>query len=219
MSGNKKLGELCNEMLNQGYNYASFYDINGKDDILLEKPIDVSSKPTKGIYFSKLKNYNAHMSLSKSSQRMKTREESYVYPEWYNFIINTDYELKKYEHRGIIFAKIDESKLKNIKDIKAVHECPVGFQILSEYNWGKISECGVLVNDRNIIDKNRWDIEQCIIWDENCFIKYKIFKNSSKRVSYTPVDCKIKNKDISVQVAELVQNFNSTMSNLLSFKF
>jgi len=219
MSGNKKLGELCEKMLKEGYNYASFYDINGKDDILLEKPVDVNSKPTKGIYFSKLKKYNAHMSLSKSSQRMKTREESYVYPEWYNFILDTDYKVDDYEHRGIIFAKIDESKLKNIKDIKPLRDCPIGFQFRPEYNWVEISECGVLVNDRDIIYNNGWDIEQCIIWNKDCFIDYKIFKNSSKRVSYTPVKCEIKNKEIGVQVTELLQNLNSTIFNLMSLKF
>lgn len=212
-----KLQELCSKMYEQGFTYASFQDI--KDgDILLERPVGESPKPTKGLYFSKLKLYNKDLGLSNSSDRKKSHEsKSFVYPEWYNFVKREGFNVRDYEKKGIIFAKIDENKLKKIKDLKAVKVTNHMFKFVPEYDWAKITDCGVNVNDNEIIHDNGWDIEQCIIWNNDCIKEYKIFKNTGNRITYKEANCEIKNMDVNEQLKKTIDDFGKMIASFKLF--
>lgn len=210
----ERLQELCARMYNEGYNYASFQDVKDTT-ILLEPPINEGAKPNKGLYFSKLKLFNKDLGLSNSSSRMKSRSsDQFVYPEWYNFLKNEDYSVDVYEKKGIIFAKINEGKLKNIKEIKPVNASGLDrFNFVPFYNWGTVKdECGIIVNDQKFIREKGWDIEQCIIWNTSCIDDYKIFSNTGKRISYKEVKCEIKNMDLGEQVKKTIEEFTKALS-------
>lgn len=232
-----RLQELCNRMYNEGYNYASFQDIGDKD-ISIEPPLNEGAKPNKGLYFSKLKHYNKDFGLSnnvrskssKSSRSSKNSDDSglsnssgssrsggeFVYPEWYKYVKDEDFNVSEYEKKGIIFAKIDESKLKNVKSMTPVTSSGFDrFSLVPLYNWGDVKgECGIIVNDMNFIREKGWDIPQCVIWNTNCLIKYKIFSNTGTRISYKEVKCEIKNmKEVEI-VQQAVEEFGKLLNSL-----
>jgi hypothetical protein len=219
-----RLQELCAKMYSEGYNYASFQDIKG-GDILLETPIKEGAKPDKGLYFSKLKMFNKDMGLSDSSARARSRSsDQFVYPEWYQYVKNEDFSVDAYEKKGIIFAKIDESKLKNVKDMKPITASGFDrFSVVPLYNWGEVKECGIIVNDKRFIREKGWDIEQCVIWNADCLHDYKVFSNTGKRISYKEVKCEIKNMDVGEQLKKMADDFKNSIDQLKNsipfFKF
>jgi hypothetical protein len=221
-----KLQELCSRMLKEGYNYASFQDIGDKD-ISLETPLNEGAKPNKGLYFSKLKHYNKDFGLSnnvssRSSRSSRSSDDSglsnssgeFVYPEWYKYVKDENFNVSEYEKKGIIFAKIDESKLKNVKNMTHITASGFdGFSLVPLYNWGNIKdECGIIVNDMRFIKEKGWDIPQCVIWNTDCLIKYKIFSNTGTRISYKEVKCEIKN----MKKVDIIQQATEDFSKLLS---
>lgn len=213
-----RLQELCAKMYSEGYNYASFQDIKG-GDILLKVPVNEGAKPDKGLYFSKLKMFNKDMGLSNSSARAKSRSsDEFVYPEWYNYVKKEDFSVDDYEKKGIIFAKIDESKLKNVKDMKPITASGFDrFSIVPLYNWGEVNDkCGIIVNDKRFIREKGWDIEQCVIWNTDCLRHYKVFSNTGKRISYKEVKCEIKNMDLGEQLKKTFDDFTKSLG---FFKF
>lgn len=210
----ERLQELCSRMYDEGYNYATFQNI-GDDDIILEPPFKETAKPDSGLYFSKLKKYNKDLGLSSSSGRAKSRSnEEFVYPEWYKYVKDQNYNVADYEKKGIIFAKINESKLINVKNMTPITAS--GFDRFSPvpiYNWGAIKdECGIIVNDMKIIRDKGWDIPQCVIWNTNCIDDYKIFSNTGKRISYKEVKCEIKNINPVEQAKKFIQDFGKILS-------
>lgn len=214
-----RLQELCSKMYTQGYNYASFQNINGKEDIILQKAVDISPKPKQGLYFSKLREYNKDFGLSDSKERSRVHSrDKFVYPEWYKFLKKQDFDVDVYESKGIIFAKIDESKLKNLKNVKpSKPENTFQFVFVPEYNWGEIDECGIIVNDNKSLRENGWDIEQCVVWNKDCITDYKFFQNTGKRISYKEVNCEIKNMDLGEQVAKLTKDFSNMIGSIFKF--
>jgi len=217
-----RLQELCSRMLQEGYNYASFQDI-GDDDISLEPPLNETEKPDKGLYFSKLKRYNKDFGLSNSGRSRSSRssEDSglsnssgeFVYPVWYKYVKNENHHVSKYEKKGIIFAKIDESKLINVKSMKRI-AVSNRFSLGPVYNWGDVKdECGIILNDNDMkfIKENGWDIPQCVIWNTKCLIKYKIFKNTG-RISYKEVKREIKDMNPIEKATKLIQDFGKMLS-------
>jgi len=210
----ERLQELCSRMFNEGYTYASFQNI-GNDDIVLMPPLKEGAKPDSGLYFSKLKKFNKDLGLSNSSERAKSRSnEEFVYPEWYKFIKDEEYNVSDYEKKGIIFAKINESKLKNVKNITPITASGFDrFSLVPLYNWGAVKdECGIIVNDMRFIRDKGWDIPQCVIWNTDCLDDYKIFSNTGKRISYKEVKCEIKNMNPIDQAKKLIEDFGKMLS-------
>jgi hypothetical protein len=210
----ERLQELCSRMYDEGYTYASFQNI-GNDDIVLMAPLKEGAKPDSGLYFSKLKKFNKDLGLSNSSERAKSRSSvEFVYPEWYKFVKDQDHYVAEYEKKGIIFAKINEKKLKNIKSMTPI--IASGFDRFSPvplYNWGDVKdECGIIVNDTISIREKGWDIPQCVIWNTDCLDDYKIFSNTGKRISYKQVNCQIKNMNPVDHAKKLIEDFGKMLS-------
>ena len=223
-----KLQELCSRMLQEGYNYASFQDI-GNDDISLEPPLKETEKPDKGLYFSKLKHYSKDFGLSRSSRssedsglsnssgrsRSSRSGGEFVYPIWYKYVKDENHNVDKYEKKGIIFAKIDENRLKNVKSMNPI-AVSNRFSLGPVYNWGDVKdECGIILyeTDMKFIKENGWDIPQCVIWDTKCLSGYRIFKNTG-RISYREVECKIKNMEKVDIIKKATEDFGNFLSSL-----
>lgn len=212
----ERLQELCSRMFNEGYTHASFQNI-GNDDIVLMPPLKEGAKPDNGLYFSKLKKFNKDLGLSNRSERAKSRSnDEFVYPEWYKFIKDEEYNVSDYEKKGIIFAKINESKLKNVKNMTPITASGFDrFSLVPLYNWGAVKdECGIIVNDMRFIRDKGWDIPQCVIWNTDCLDGYKIFSNTGKRISYKEVKCEIKNMKKVDIIQQATEDFGKLLSSL-----
>lgn len=161
----KKLNLLCKEKFKEDYNYVCLT----KNIYLFkyEKPINITPKPNKGLYFSKI-----------IFEIDDNTNEEIAIPEWYKWIINEDYLVENYEKSDLLFAKLNLSQLRNLNEFMPINNPKLGF--LDNYNWDDISNnCnGIIVNEY----KNLWDIHQIVIWSSNAVIDYKYYTNEFKLI-------------------------------------
>lgn len=156
----RKLNEICKEMLKNDYNYVSL--IRNQSLFKYVKPSDITPKPNKGIYFSKI-----------IIEIDDDTNEEIAIPEWYKWIIYENYLIDDYEKSDLLFAKIDLSQLKNLNDFTPIKNPKLGF--LDIYDWVDISNnCNGIIVDEY---KKLWDIHQIVIWNKDAIINDKYYKN------------------------------------------
>jgi len=218
------ISDLCKIQMKE-YEYVSLIRHHKNNEYLLENPKEKTNRP-EGIYFSKIIKNTTSKSKTKSktdspSKSMSETNAIHEYtPEWYNYVKKNFPESTKreYEQSNILFAKFDETKLKNLNEFKHLKETDrFGNNI---YDWDKISKqcCGVIIDDQETIHEDKWDIEQIIIWNCDAIVEYQYFENSKggEILTYKNSPNKkfvIKNKDLLVIFGEKLKE----LENLFDF--
>ncbi len=218
------ISDLCKRQEEQGYEYVSLIRHHKNNEYLLENPKGKTNRP-EGIYFSKIIKNTTSKSKTKSktdspSKSMSETNAIHEYtPKWYNYVKKNFPESTKreYEQSNILFAKFDETKLKNLNEFKHLKETDrFGNNI---YDWDEISKqcCGVIIDDQETIHEDKWDIEQIIIWNCDAIVEYQYFENSKGEIlTYKNSPNKkfvIKNKDLLVIFGEKLKE----LENLFDF--
>ena len=183
------LFELCKMMHDKGYMLASFVppDSNILEDFKVrsgELSSDPSGKPTHSIYFSHLED----IKLEDEASRQKK-----LVPGWFNWI--HDHEdgdtgkIKEYNYRDILFAKIDQIKIKEISDIRMIDysdqskiKLKIQVKALQVPDYANLPAMYDGVHVETVTSRYHpiWGCETTAIWNTRCITEMKCFRGLGK---------------------------------------
>ena len=180
------LFELCRMMHDKGYELASFVptesnvleDFKVKSGKLSSDPV---GKPTHSIYFSHLEDIKL--------DGEKNRQNKIV-PSWFNWIHDHEEgdtsKIEQYNYRNILFAKIDQTKIKEISDIKTI-DYSEQFKALQVPDYANLPAMYDGVHVETVTSRYRtiWGCETTAIWNTRCITEMKCFKGLGEWV-YAP---------------------------------
>lgn len=167
---------ICKRMMEKGYTYASFQPDNY--DTQFRIPSDDESKPSKGLYFSKL------------DEIYDEDDNLFIGPQWMEFVLRelTD-QIPKIKSCNLLFAKFENTELLDFdSNDKDQYQTKNSYQSYI-YKWAAIASKyhGVKAsnhNDQSSQYRVPWDVDTVVVWNPSGLHDLQIFKPPPKDFIY-----------------------------------
>jgi hypothetical protein len=143
-------------------------------------------KPAKGVYFSKI--------TETYPEDQEDEDQELLATQWYNFVIDSDYNVAMYASRGLLFAKFDETRLTSNSDPRfkvggdfRLKQEVQYFPALPRWNAVGAEYAGIHVDP--CVDSASdifpaWDVDTVCIWDATVVTELRWFENAGTPWTY-----------------------------------
>lgn len=193
--------DICREMKAEGFKYGSLENGSclkelGRASGQLQS---FHFKPAYGVYFSKI--------TETYPEDREDDDHGLLATDWYNFVIDQDYNVPMYASRGLLFAKFDETRLTSNSDPRfkvggdfRLKQEVQYFPALPRWNAVGAEYAGIRVDpyvnsapdmfhSDPCVDSAAdifpaWDVDTVCIWDATVVTELRWFENAGTPWTY-----------------------------------
>ena len=171
--GTMNLNEVCHEMNKQGFEYGSFIHKDASFTFIFEKEkIRKGPKPQGNVlWFSHIEQL-----FEGEFADPEITDKTELTLGWKKYIENAEYNVKLYEKRDLLFAKVDLTKITDRFNIEVKDKYNIDWVTIASQFSGIIVESNMELN---------WDADTLAVWDPSCIEETRTFHNNGVDWTYT----------------------------------
>lgn len=173
------LNEICSEMKALGFEYGSFVN-----------PLYTSYNFTPHIQ-SRERAFFKPLGKVLWFSRITETDTTELTLEWKEWVQMEDFEVEEYEHRGLLFAKVDTGRITTESHLSfgkggawrqetAWMPAIKWHKVASEF--AGITVCPAKLKQGNLF--STWDVDTLAVWDPSCITETRTFNNSGAKWTY-----------------------------------